>query len=142
MNEETKKPQEEQVKKEVKETNAVRSNPDKSRDVPPKAGTSNGAKAPEAKPADKVPPVAAEQKKEAGAKKREKINCLTLEKLEKKIQEVQEKMGGLTSTYARQLLKRKEQLSEEKETRNQHTETGVQKKEETVKSGGDNTENE
>ncbi len=111
MNEETKKPQEEQVKKEVKETKAPEQKPVSKEKKEPEPKPEEE----KAKPAGKVPPVAAEQKKEAGAKKRKKINCLTLEELEKKIQEVQEKMGGLTSTYARQLLKRKEQLSEEKE---------------------------
>ncbi|MBU4141089.1 MAG: hypothetical protein KKA80_04275 [Candidatus Omnitrophica bacterium] len=43
--------------------------------------------------------------------KKKKINRLTLKEVEKKIQEVQEKMGGLTSSFARHLLKRKEQLS-------------------------------
>ena len=50
------------------------------------------------------------EKKEAAEKKKKKINCLTLKELEKKIEQTQEKMGGLTSFYARQLLKRKEQL--------------------------------
>ena len=51
-----------------------------------------------------------EEKKEAQEKKKKKINRLTLEELERKIQEVQSKMGGLSSSYALQLLKRKERL--------------------------------
>lgn len=50
-----------------------------------------------------------EEEKESGPKKK-KINRLSLKELEKKIQQTQEKMGGLTSIYARQLLKRREQL--------------------------------
>ncbi len=54
--------------------------------------------------------MAEEEKKEAAEKKKKKINCLTLKELEKKIEQAQEKMGGLSSSFARQLLKRKEQL--------------------------------
>ncbi len=58
----------------------------------------------------------AEEKKEAQAKKKKKINRLTLKELEKKIEQVQQKMGGLTSIYAQQLLRRKEQLLQESKT--------------------------
>ena len=73
----------------------------------------------------------AEAKKEAQEKKKKKINRLTLKELEKRIQEVQSKMGGLTSSYALQLLKRKKQLLSKTETR-------TEEKEETAKDGGEN----
>ena len=83
MNEETKKSDQGQVKQESKEAKAP---------------------APEEKPVTEKK----EEMKEAGTHK--KINRLTLKEVEKKIQETQEKMGGLASSFARQLLKRKEQL--------------------------------
>ncbi len=46
----------------------------------------------------------------AGAAKSTKINRFTLQELEKHIELTQEKMGNLSSAYARQLLRRKEQL--------------------------------
>ena len=58
----------------------------------------------------------AEEKKETQAKKKKKINRLTLKELENKIKQVQQKMGGLTSAYAQQLLRRKEQLLQESKT--------------------------
>ncbi len=58
----------------------------------------------------------AEEKKEAQVKKKKKINRLTLKELEKKIEQVQQKMGGLASAYAQQLLRRKEQLLQETKT--------------------------
>lgn len=48
---------------------------------------------------------------EAPTKKRKKVNRMTLEEIEKKLKEVKERMGGITSRYACQLLKRKEQLT-------------------------------
>jgi len=83
MNEETKKLDQGQVKQESKE-----------------------AKAPEEKPVTGKK----EEKKEAAGTHKKKINRLTLKEVEKKIQETQEKMGGLASSFARQLLERKEQL--------------------------------
>ncbi len=68
--------------------------------------------------------------KEAKEEKKKKINRFTLEELGKKIQEVKEKMGGLTSSYAQELLKRKEQLLQKPEDKEQKTE-------ETEKLGGD-----
>lgn len=66
-------------------------------------------KAPEQKaPEQKAPP--AEQPK-TDSKRSKKINLMTLPELEKKLEEVKVKMGGLSSGYAQQLLKRKEQLA-------------------------------
>ncbi len=45
-----------------------------------------------------------------GKKKNKKVKKMTLEEIEKKLQEVTEKQGGLTSLYARHLLRRKEIL--------------------------------
>ena len=93
MNEETKKPEEDRAEEETKEQ----------------------------KPAPEK--VAPEEKKEtAGQPKKKKVNRLTLKELEKKIQQVQEKMGSLHSAYAQQLLKRKEQLLQKTEDREQKTE--------------------
>ncbi len=64
----------------------------------------------------------AEEKKEAGEKKKKKINRLTLKELEERIKEVQQKQGGLTSSFAQQLLKRKEQLLQKTEDREPKTE--------------------
>lgn len=51
------------------------------------------------------------EKKEAqDSKKKKKLNKLTLKEIEKMIQVVQEKMGGLNSFYAKELVRRKEQL--------------------------------
>jgi len=94
MNEEIKKPDQEQVKEE----------------------TAKGPKAPQEKPVEEKKEAPAPQekpasgeKKEEGAKKK-KINRLRLKEVEKRIKEVEEKMGGLGSSFGRQLLKRKEQL--------------------------------
>lgn len=68
----------------------------------------------EEKPKEEKPVAEAQpaEKKEAGAeKKKQKINRLGLKEVEKKIEEVQAKMGSLTSSYAQQLLKRKQQLT-------------------------------
>lgn len=43
-------------------------------------------------------------------KKNKKVNEMTLEEIESKLQEVQQTQGGLTSLYARHLLRRKEIL--------------------------------
>ncbi|GEM_PF-541354 len=49
-----------------------------------------------------------------GKKKNKKINQLSLEEINKKLQEVQAKQGGLSSLYARHLLRRKEILLAQK----------------------------
>jgi len=46
----------------------------------------------------------------AKAKRKKKINQFTLKEINQKIEEVKEKMGGLNSKYAKQLLHRKEIL--------------------------------
>jgi len=93
----------------------------------PKEEKPKEEKAPaEAKP--QAGPVA-QEKKEAGQKKK-KINRLTLKELEKKIEEVRQKMGGLNSFYAQQLLKRKKQLIEAQETREENKEETTEGKEE------------
>lgn len=43
-------------------------------------------------------------------KKNKKVNEMTLEEIEKKLQDVQQTQGGLNSLYARHLLRRKEIL--------------------------------
>ncbi len=58
-------------------------------------------------------PQAEEQKPKQGeptTKKKKKINCLSPKELDKRIEEVKQKMGGLCSRYARQLLNQKERL--------------------------------
>ncbi|MFH1046500.1 MAG: hypothetical protein V1727_06025 [Candidatus Omnitrophota bacterium] len=59
----------------------------------------------------------------AGQKKNKKINGLAYKELEKKIQEVGEKMKGLTSSYARQLLKQKEWLLQERSLKSKNNKT-------------------
>ena len=49
-----------------------------------------------------------EAKKET---KKKKINKLSLAVVEERLKKTEESMGGLTSKYARKLLKRKEELS-------------------------------
>ncbi len=66
-------------------------------------------KKPEQKQEQAAAAPAPAEKKESAAKKK-KINRLSLKEVEKKIAETQGKMGSLTSAYAQQLLKRKEQL--------------------------------
>ncbi|MBN2097000.1 MAG: hypothetical protein JW714_00825 [Candidatus Omnitrophica bacterium] len=70
------------------------------------------AKKEQAPPAQQAAP---EEKKEP-AKKKKKINQLSLQELEKKIKEVEQKMGSLRSSFAQQLLRRKEQLLNEAQT--------------------------
>ncbi|MGQ9578589.1 MAG: hypothetical protein ACUVWQ_08200 [Candidatus Aminicenantales bacterium] len=43
-------------------------------------------------------------------KKNKKVNEMTLEEIEKKLQDIQQTQGGLNSLYARHLLRRKEIL--------------------------------
>lgn len=43
-------------------------------------------------------------------KSNKKINQMTLEQIEKKLQEVQQNQGGFNSLYARHLLRRREVL--------------------------------
>jgi len=84
----------------------------------------------------------AEEKKEAQAKKKKKINRLTLKELEKKIEQVQQKMGGLTSIYAQQLLTRKEQLLQESKTEENLQGGGVSPPPyKSLQGGGDNAAN-
>jgi hypothetical protein len=47
-------------------------------------------------------------------KKNKKINKMTLSELDKAIEATKSSMGGLTSAYAKELLKRKENLSAKK----------------------------
>lgn len=47
-------------------------------------------------------------------KKNKKINKMSLEEIEQKLQEVQQTQGGLTSLYARHLLRRREVLLAQK----------------------------
>jgi hypothetical protein len=47
-------------------------------------------------------------------KKNKKINKMTLEEIERKLQEVQQTQGGLNSLYARHLLRRREVLLAQK----------------------------
>jgi hypothetical protein len=49
--------------------------------------------------------------KEDSAKKRRKMNSLTLAEIEAKLAECREKQGGLVSKYARQLQARKKAIS-------------------------------
>jgi len=51
------------------------------------------------------------EQKEDGAKKRRKINSLTLAEVEAELAKCQEKQGGLISKHACQLLARKKALS-------------------------------
>ncbi len=51
------------------------------------------------------------EQKEDSAKKRGKINSLTLAEVEAELAKCQEKQGGLISKYARQLQARKKALS-------------------------------
>lgn len=78
-----------------------------------------------AKPEQKPTPTTqapAEEKKE-GTQKKKKINRMTAKELERNIDQVKRKMGGLNSAYARQLLKRKEQLlADSVESREQKSE--------------------
>jgi hypothetical protein len=47
---------------------------------------------------------------EEKAKRSRKINQLTLAEIEKKLEEIKGSMGGFSSRYARELLRRKENL--------------------------------
>lgn len=120
MNEESKKP--EQVKAD-KEKEKLGLDPAKAASTQVEKDQGQDAteekKQPEQKPAPEAP--GAEKKEETEAKKK-KINRLTLQEVEEKIKEVQEKMGGLSSAYAQQLLKRKEGLLQEKEDQAQVSE--------------------
>lgn len=83
----------------------------------------------------------------AEEEKKKKINRLSLKELEKKIKQTEEKMGSLSSSYAQQLLKRKEQLLAETRSRDtacpgggnqQASETITEKKQEATEPGGEN----
>ena len=149
MAEENKESKEEQDKKERKDPKAPaeKAHPEEKKEEAKKPeeekSAAKEATAPEAQVAEK---------KEEGPKKKKKINRLTLKEVKMRLQEVQEKMGGLASSYAQQLLKRKEQLLVEKETSNQSTrlpsdqqggqaETRVQEKQESAESRGDDATN-
>ena len=56
----------------------------------------------EEKPKEEVAPA---------AKKRKKINRMTLKEIDKKLEEIKEKMGSFTSKYAIELLRRKKELT-------------------------------
>lgn len=58
----------------------------------------------EAKPEKK------EEKLPTGKEKKKKINRMTAQEIDKKLDEVKQKMGNLTSRYALELIKRKRQL--------------------------------
>ena len=64
--------------------------------------------------AEQKPEAKQEQKSAATAppaeKKKKKINKMTLKEIDKKLQEINEKMGGMKSKYALELLKRKKEL--------------------------------
>ena len=49
----------------------------------------------------------------AAEKKLKKINKMTLQELDKKLQDIKEKMGNFSSKYAMELLRRKKELSEQ-----------------------------
>lgn len=55
-----------------------------------------------------APPAASSAEKK---KRQKKINQMTAQELETAVQKTQEKMGGLTSRYARELLRRKKELN-------------------------------
>ncbi|MBN3039379.1 MAG: hypothetical protein JW869_08200 [Candidatus Omnitrophica bacterium] len=82
-----------------KELNAQEEKPAEKKEAPEKAPAAEAA-----------PP---KEETQGLEKKKKKINRLTLKELEKKINEVQEKMGSLSSSYARGLLRQKEQLLSE-----------------------------
>lgn len=50
------------------------------------------------------------EQSEEKAKRNKKINQLTLAEIEKKLEEIKGSMGGYSSRYARELLRRKEIL--------------------------------
>ena len=56
---------------------------------------------------------AKQEEPKGGVKKRIKINKMTLDQVEKKLAEAKEKMGSFMSKYARELLKRKKDLTGE-----------------------------
>ncbi len=66
----------------------------------------------EEKPTQEAPKEA--PKKEAApqeaAKKNKKLNKMTLKDMDKKLEEIKEKMGNLSSKYAKELLKAKKGL--------------------------------
>ncbi|MBI4430645.1 MAG: hypothetical protein HY587_02915 [Candidatus Omnitrophica bacterium] len=64
----------------------------------------------------KAPEAAGEKeaKEDAEKKRAPKISAMTLKEVDAKLKEVQEKMGGFQSGYARQLLAKKAELSGQK----------------------------
>ena len=53
---------------------------------------------------------------EEKAKKRKKINRMKLEEIDKRLQDLETKGGGLSSLYAQHLLERKKELQVQKES--------------------------
>lgn len=72
-----------------------------------------GKKEEETKPEPKETKETKETKDQPPQKEmpKKKVNKMTLEEIEIKLKEVEEKMGGLDSLYAKHLLRRKELLS-------------------------------
>ncbi len=91
---------------------------EKSKQQKPKEEKPKVEKTKEEKPKEEKPktekPKAEKPKEEKPApaeKKRKKINRMTLKEVDKKLEEIKEKMGNFTSKYAMELLKRKKELS-------------------------------
>lgn len=76
--------------------------PEPKQDAPPKTEKPKVAGAPEGSAKDQ------DSKK---GKSRKKINKMTLEEIDKKIKETENKMAGLNSKYAQKLLERKKELT-------------------------------
>ncbi len=90
----------------------------KPKEEKPKVEKTKEEKPKEEKPKEEKPktekPKAEKPKEEKPApaeKKRKKINRMTLKEVDKKLEEIKEKMGNFTSKYAMELLKRKKELS-------------------------------
>jgi len=70
----------------------------------------------EEKPTEKSPPEEkVEGTGETNKKTKKKINKMNLDEINKRLSDVKEKMGNLTSKYAQALLARKEELISEQE---------------------------
>ena len=101
------KPKEE-VKPEVKPAEEPKVEEKPKEEVKPAEKPATEA-APEVKPSEA--PKAAETTPEGKEKKRKKINIMSLKDIEAKLADVKEKMKGLKSRYAKQLLKQKDVLT-------------------------------
>jgi len=116
MTEAEKKPEKEQKKDEVKKEQQLPA--EEKKEQKPKGQEEKKEQKPKSQEEKKEKPqepeapkeAPAQEKKEPATKKTKKINRLTLQELEKKIEETKSKMGTLDSDYAHQLLKRKEQI--------------------------------